>query len=64
MILRDSIIVCGTSIHSFTYGWYIEGGYYNKIKVHGQKECKNCGNTIIKTRVEGRGKYYCNKCKN
>ncbi len=63
-ILRDSIKVGGTSIHSFTYGGNIEGGYYNKLKVHGQKECKTCGNTIIKTRVAGRGTYYCNKCQN
>lgn len=62
IILNNSIKLGGTSIHSFTYGNNVEGGYFKKLKVHGQNECKKCKRTIKKIKVGGRGTYYCPKC--
>ena len=40
----------------------VHGLFQNELFVHGQTICKKCGSKIIKTKVNGRGTYYCPKC--
>ena len=59
-ILRSAIEHKGTTIKTFSYSREGIGSYQNKLKVH-MKEGQLCpDNTkIIKTKVGGRGTYYC-----
>ncbi|ATZ17062.1 formamidopyrimidine-DNA glycosylase [Williamsoniiplasma luminosum] len=63
-ILKTSISVGGTTIHSFTPKQGVSGGYQDFLKVHGRekKECYLCQTPIAKIKVNGRGTYYCPKC--
>jgi len=63
-ILEDAIEKGGTTIKSFTSSEGVHGLFQNELLVHGKEGCKciNCGNTVLKTRVGGRGTYYCPVC--
>lgn len=60
-ILAESIELGGTTIHSFEANGNI-GKFQNKLQVHGQEICPNCGGKIKKIKVGGRGTYYCPNC--
>lgn len=54
----------GTTIRSYTSSLGVYGAYQDYLKVHTKagEKCSNCGEIIKKTRVGGRGTYYCCKC--
>ena len=54
----------GTTIRSYTSSLGVEGSYQNYLMVHtkAKEPCKVCGTIIEKTRVGGRGTYFCKKC--
>ena len=54
----------GTTIRSYTSSLGVEGNYQNYLKVHtkAKQPCLICGTIIEKTRVGGRGTYYCKNC--
>ena len=63
IVLEQGIKNKGTTIHSFT-SLGIIGENQNHLLVHTKVglPCVNCGEIIQKTRVNGRGTYYCPKC--
>ena len=64
IILSEAIKMGGTTIRSYTSSLGVTGHFQGNLLVHNQegKECKNCGTIIVKTKVNGRGTYYCPKC--
>lgn len=54
----------GTTIRSYTSELGVYGNYQEHLKVHTKKgnPCPVCGTIIEKTRVGGRGTYFCSKC--
>ncbi|QBQ08043.1 formamidopyrimidine-DNA glycosylase [Spiroplasma gladiatoris] len=63
-ILKKSIELGGTTIDSYQPEQGIDGKFQNELKVHTRKgkKCYECGNEIIKLKVNGRGTYYCKTC--
>ena len=63
-VLNHAVELGGTTIKSFTSSEGVHGLFQNELLVHSQdnKPCPNCGTTITKTRIGGRGTYYCKKC--
>ena len=63
IVLEQGIKNKGTTIHSFT-SLGMAGDNQNHLLVHTKagSPCINCGSIILKTRVNGRGTYYCPKC--
>ena len=63
-VLTKAIKLGGTTIRSFTSSEGVHGLFQNKLLVHGKalEKCPNCGNTILKIKVGGRGTYYCPFC--
>lgn len=54
----------GTTIRSYTSSLGVYGHYQDYLRVHTKEGhiCDTCGSVILKTRVGGRGTYYCPKC--
>ena len=63
-IIKEATRLKGTTIRSYTSELGVEGEFQNFLMVHTKEgvPCKKCGNPIIKTRVGGRGTYYCKVC--
>ena len=63
-IIKKATECGGTTIRSYTSSLGVEGTYQNYLQVHtkANKECPVCGTIIQKTRVGGRGTYFCKKC--
>lgn len=63
-ILNEAIKMGGTTIKSYESSKGVHGMFQQNLKVHNHAgdNCPNCGSTIIKVRVNGRGTYYCEKC--
>ena len=63
-IIKKATKCGGTTIRSYTSSLGVEGTYQNYLQVHtkANKECPICGTIIQKTRVGGRGTYFCKKC--
>jgi len=63
-ILSLAIKAGGTTIRSYTSSLGISGRFQQSLMVHTRVDqaCYQCGTKIIKTRVAGRGTYYCPKC--
>lgn len=63
-VLTDAIKMGGTTIRTYESSEGIHGLFQNELLVHGKENepCPVCSSTIIKTRVGGRGTYYCPKC--
>ena len=63
-IITKSTKAGGTTIRSYTSSLGVEGTYQNYLKVHtkAKQPCPTCGTIIEKTRVGGRGTYYCKNC--
>lgn len=63
-ILEKAIEYKGTTIRSYTSEENVHGSFQNFLKVHTKENtpCPICGNNIKKTKVNGRGTYYCDKC--
>ena len=54
----------GTTIRNYTSEEGVTGLFQNHLYVHTKvgEACPNCGTTIIKIKVNGRGTYYCPDC--
>ena len=63
-IIKKATLCGGTTIRSYTSSLGVEGTYQNYLMVHTKEgeNCKICGTKIKKTRVGGRGTYYCENC--
>ena len=63
-VLKKAIALGGTTIRSYTSSLGVSGLFQNELNVHTLqgKPCSVCGSVILKTRVNGRGTYYCPKC--
>lgn len=63
-IIKKATECGGTTIRSYTSSLGVEGTYQKYLCVHTKagNKCPNCGTIILKTRVGGRGTYYCPKC--
>lgn len=64
IILTKAIEAGGTTIRSYTSSLGVTGRFQLNLQVHSKvaEECPVCHNLIYKTRVGGRGTYYCIKC--
>ena len=64
IVLDKAVALGGTTIKSFTSSEGVHGLFQNELLVHGKvgEACPNCGTTIIKCQIGGRGTYYCPKC--
>jgi|AntAceMinimDraft_17_1070374.scaffolds.fasta_scaffold00839_5 formamidopyrimidine-DNA glycosylase len=63
-VIKKAIELGGTTIRTYQSSLGVDGRFQNELNVHtlaGQK-CKNCGDTIVKIRVGGRGTYFCPTC--
>ena len=63
-ILQEAIKAGGTTIRSYSSAKGVSGLFQLSLKVHSKEgeACLICGNTIIKSKVAGRGTYYCPNC--
>lgn len=61
-IIKKATELGGTTIRSYTSSLGVTGHYQDNLKVHTRVKCLKCGSNIIKTRIGGRGTYYCPKC--
>lgn len=63
-IMDHAIKLGGTSVSSYTSSLGVTGRFQNELQVHTKKGCPCivCGEEILKTKVSGRGTYYCPKC--
>jgi len=63
-ILTKAIELGGTTIISYTSSLGVTGRFQNELNVHTRngEPCPVCATIIIKTRVNGRGTYYCPQC--
>lgn len=54
----------GTSIRNYVDGAGQQGGFQNLLRVYGRQgePCRRCGATIRRTKVSGRGTYFCPGC--
>ena len=63
-ILNQAIIHKGTTIRTFSSGHGACGEFQNFLQVHTKKDepCPRCSTLIVKTKVGGRGTYFCPAC--
>ncbi len=63
-ILKQAIEFGGTTIKSFTAGKQISGKFQQWLQVHTKKDqaCPRCKTIIEKSKVNGRGTYWCPEC--
>lgn len=63
-VLEKAIKKGGTTIRSYTSVDGVHGLFQQELLVHNQqnKPCRNCQTIILKTKVGGRGTYYCPNC--
>ena len=63
-VLKKAIELGGTTIRSYTSSLGVTGRFQNELLVHQREneECYTCKNKIVKTKVNGRGTYYCPVC--
>ncbi len=63
-IITKATELGGTTIRSYTSSLGVYGNYQNELMVHtkDKERCKICDSVIEKTRVGGRGTYFCPKC--
>lgn len=64
IVLDKAIKLGGTTIRSYTSSLGVTGRFQNELNVHTleNEPCKICQTPIIKTKVNGRGTYFCPKC--
>ena len=63
-VIEKAIRLGGTTIRSYTSSLGVTGRFQNDLLVHTKidEPCPVCETTILKTKVNGRGTYYCPKC--
>lgn len=62
LILTKAIEKGGTTIRSYTSSEGVHGRFQQDLLVHTKDVCPICKSKIIKTRIGGRGTYYCSNC--
>jgi len=64
IVLDKAIKLGGTTIRSYTSSLGVTGRFQNELNVHTleNEPCKVCQTPIVKTKVNGRGTYFCPKC--
>ena len=64
IVLDKAIKLGGTTIKSFTSSEGVHGLFQNELLVHGKggSKCPKCNSTLLKTKINGRGTHYCEKC--
>jgi len=62
IILNKAIKLGGTTIKSYTSSEGVHGRFQNELLVHTKEVCPNCNTKVTKTRIGGRGTYYCENC--
>lgn len=64
IVLEKAIKLGGTTIKSFTSSEGVHGLFQNELLVHGKggEKCPSCGSVLLKTKINGRGTHYCDKC--
>lgn len=62
--LNAGIDAKGASIDDFRDAYGVKGSFQDQFLVHRREglECPSCGSPIVKTRVAGRGTYFCRSC--
>lgn len=62
--LAAGIDAKGASIDDFRDAYGVKGSFQEQFLVHRREglECPGCGAPVIKTRVAGRGTYFCRRC--
>lgn len=60
--LEKAIKLGGTTIRSYSSSEGVHGRFQNELLVHTKEICPLCQSKITKTKVNGRGTYYCNTC--
>ncbi|HEV7919126.1 MAG TPA: bifunctional DNA-formamidopyrimidine glycosylase/DNA-(apurinic or apyrimidinic site) lyase [Solirubrobacterales bacterium] len=62
--LTAGIDAKGASIDDFRDAYGVQGSFQDQFLVHRRAglPCPNCGTSIVKTRVAGRGTYHCKNC--
>ena len=63
-ILSQAIVHKGTTIRTFSSQHGMSGEFQNFLQVHTKKDepCPRCSTPILKTKVGGRGTYFCVAC--
>lgn len=63
-VLIKAIEEGGTTIRSYTSSEGVHGKFQHSLLVHNKEgfNCPLCNETIVKTKINGRGTYYCPKC--
>lgn len=63
-VLEKAIKLGGTTIRTYTSVDGVHGRFQNELLIHGKDKevCPNCGQSVEKIRVGGRGTYYCINC--
>lgn len=64
IVLEKAIKAGGTTIRTYESSEGVHGRFQQELLVHGKENsnCPVCNGTILKTRIGGRGTYYCPKC--
>ena len=64
IVLEKAIASGGTTIRTYMASEGVHGKFVNNLNVHGRENepCPICGTLITKTKVGGRGTYFCAKC--
>lgn len=64
IVLKKAINLGGSSIRTYTSSLGVTGRFQNELMVHTKEgePCRVCGSIIMKTKVGGRGTYYCPTC--
>jgi len=64
IILEKAIKAGGTTIRTYESSEGVHGRFQQELLIHSKENenCPNCDETILKTRVGGRGTYYCPYC--
>lgn len=63
-IIKKAIKYRGTTFNNYVDSEGKQGGFYKLLKIYDRKgeKCYRCKSIIEKTRIAGRGTYYCPKC--
>ncbi len=63
-VISDAIAHGGSSVKSYVNGYGEQGQYQFALNVYGKtgEPCVNCGASIVKMKVVGRGTHFCPKC--
>ncbi len=63
-VLSRAIDCCGTTLRDYADGWNRKGTFQDCLMVYGRggQPCRNCGATILKAKMAGRGTCWCPAC--